>query len=203
MVEDPEQIAADLHDTVVQRLFATAMSLQATVPAIASPQAGARVQAAVDDLDETIRHIRSTIFALQPPTPTGRGVRRQILSLVTESAAGLRLEPHVHLDGPIDPTIKPETAHQLLAVLREALANVMRHANAGRVDLHVGVASGWLTASVTDDGVGTPDAFTPRRRMFDLQQVVGARRGTLEVGAGPGGRGTVVRLRVPLDVGPG
>jgi signal transduction histidine kinase len=99
LVEDRERIAADLHDTVIQRLFATGLGLEASVR-LAPPDVAGRIAQAVADLDETIRQIRSAIFALQVPRSSRRGLREQVLSLVAEAAASLGYEPHLHLDGP-------------------------------------------------------------------------------------------------------
>ena len=102
LVEERERIAADLHDTVIQRLFATGLGLQGTVRSIDDPGAADRVQEAVDELDETIRQIRSTIFALQNPRVAGGSLRYEILALATEAAAGLGFEPAVRFEGLID-----------------------------------------------------------------------------------------------------
>ena len=99
LIEDRERIAADLHDTVIQRLFATGLGLQSTVRAIDDPVAAERVQEAVNQLDETIRQIRSTIFALQSSRVAGRSLRDEILALATEAAASLGFAPSVHIDG--------------------------------------------------------------------------------------------------------
>jgi signal transduction histidine kinase len=199
LIEDRERIAADLHDTVIQRLFATGLVLQGTVRAIASPEAAARVEGAAADLDETIRQIRSTIFALQAPRTPGPGVRAEILSLATEAGASLRFEPHVRLDGPVDAAVDDETAGHLLSVLREGLANVVRHANATRVDLSVVVASGQVVAEVRDDGVGIGSGSRPGGRgLANLAHRAETLGGELRLETGANGRGTVLTWRVPL-----
>jgi signal transduction histidine kinase len=199
LVEDRERIAADLHDTVIQRLFATGLGLEASVR-LASPELAERIEQAVADLDETIRWIRSAIFALQAPRVAGRGLRSEILALATEAAAGLGFEPYVLLDGPLDHAVSDQLAGHLLATLREALSNVVRHAGATRVEVAVEVSGGGeLVATVTDNGVGLVRQERPGGRglanMARRAEVLG---GKLIFGAGEGGRGTSVTWRVPL-----
>jgi signal transduction histidine kinase len=200
LIEDRERIAADLHDVVIQRLFATGLGLQGTVRAIAEPETAARIEAAVADLDETIRQIRSTIFALQAPRIPGRGVRAEILSLAAEAGASLRFEPHVYLDGPIDAAVDDEMAGHLLSVLREALANVVRHANASRVDVNVKVAGGYVVAEVRDNGIGLGSGSRlGGRGLANLSHRAQSMGGEMTTSAGTEGRGTVLTWRVPVD----
>ena len=117
LVEDRERIAADLHDTVIQRLFATGLGLQGTVRSIADPKSAQRVQEAVDELDETIRQIRSTIFALQSPPISGRRLGDEILALATEAASSLGFETNVSIEGSVY-RVSYEIFIQLLSLLR-------------------------------------------------------------------------------------
>jgi len=199
LIEDRERIAADLHDTVIQRLFATGLALQGTVRAIDNTEAAQRVQAAVEDLDETIRQIRSTIFALQAPRVAGRGLRAEILALATEAAASLRFEPRVRLDGPLDHGVPPQVGDQLLAVLREALSNVVRHAGASRVVVAVEATGTRLVATVSDDGVGGAAERAGGKGIVNLRNRAEALGGSLTLSAGTDGKGTVVRWEVPLS----
>jgi signal transduction histidine kinase len=199
LVEDRERIAADLHDTVIQRLFATGLGLQSAVRAIENPAAAERVQEAVDDLDETIRQIRSTIFALQGPRVSGRSLRDEILALATEAAASLGFEPRVRLAGLIDGRVGDAVGVQLLAVLREALSNVVRHAGASRVTVTVEVTGSDLVATVMDDGAGAgPGERLGGKGLASLRHRAEALGGFLELGAGADGTGTTVRWQVPL-----
>jgi signal transduction histidine kinase len=202
LIEDRERIAADLHDTVIQRLFATGLALQATVRAIAPPEAAARVEAAVGDLDETIRQIRSTIFALQAPRIPGRGLRAEILGLTSEAAASLRFEPHLMLDGPVDAAVDDEIGTQLLSVLREGLSNVVRHAQATRVEITVTVSGSRVRAEVLDDGVGPRTGSRPGGRgLTNLAHRAESLGGHMSVQSGPDGRGTLLIWEVPLTAG--
>jgi signal transduction histidine kinase len=157
LLEDRERIAMDLHDTVIQQLFAVGLSLQGLLRLLGDSDATPRVQAAVDDLDATIKQIRSTIFALDAPVrATGEGVRFRVLALVAEMKDVLGLNPRVRFEGPVDTFVDDRIADELLSVLREALSNVARHAKASRVDVNVLVAGDTVTVQVDDDGIG-PD----------------------------------------------
>ena len=198
LIEDRERIAADLHDTVIQRLFATGLSLQATIKAIANPEAAQRVESAVTDLDDTIRQIRSTIFALEAPRVAGRGLRGEILSMVTEAAASLGFEPHLRLDGPLDAVLSEPVAAHLLAVLREGLSNVVRHAQAGQVYVTVALTAEQLTLKVQDDGIGPgPGKRTGGRGVPSLAQRAEAFGGSMTLMPGPANKGTVMTWSIP------
>jgi signal transduction histidine kinase len=162
VVEDRERIARDLHDTVIQRLFATGMLLQSTTRLVNNDQRRAieRIGEAVDDLDVTIKEIRTAIFDLERRGRAGEALRGQILTEVREAADSLGFEPRVILDGPVDSAIDETVAVELLATLREALSNVWRHARATHVDVEVGVGDD-VTLCVADDGIGPPEAPSP------------------------------------------
>jgi two-component system, NarL family, sensor histidine kinase DevS len=161
--EDRERIAQDLHDLVIQRLYATGMSLQSTMPMITRPEVAGRITNAVDAMDETIKEIRSTIFQLQSPEATaGPDLRGEILVLAEEMTDMLGFAPSLRLGAGLGAgpggDISPEVAEQALAALREALSNAARHANASQVDVTVDTDSdGMLTVQVTDDGTGIGD----------------------------------------------
>ena len=199
LVEDRERIAADLHDTVIQRLFATGLSLQGTTRRIDDAATAAKVQEAVDNLDETIRQIRSTIFGLESSRIVGRGLRSEILALATEAAVSLGFEPRVRFDGLIDHRVDARIGEQLLAVLREALSNVVRHAGASRVTVVVTVTDVELVAEVIDDGVGAgPGERIGGKGVASLHHRAEALGGTLELRGNQDGVGTTMSWRVPL-----
>lgn len=154
VLEDRERIARDLHDTVIQRLFASGMALQG-VSRLAEPAVADRIQDTIDDLDQTIRDIRSAIFALEarPLASADESVRARALRVIAESSGPLGFDAHLHLTGPIDSQISSDIADQLLSVLREALSNAARHAQATRVDVYIEAADE-LVLRVIDDGVG-------------------------------------------------
>jgi len=194
IVEERDRIARDLHDRVIQRLFATGMALQTTVRLTETPEVAARLHEAVDDVDETIREIRNTIFALG--SATRRGVRLDILGVADEARSSLGFVPQVHLDGPVETTVPDHVAEHLLAVLREALSNVARHAGASRVDVVV-AAGADLTLRVVNDG----SPFTPGgsgRGLANMEQRARSLGGKFTVNPDAGDTGTVLEWRVPL-----
>jgi signal transduction histidine kinase len=153
--EDRDRIARDLHDLVIQRLYATGMSLQGTMPMISRPEVADRVSGAVDAMDQTIKEIRGAIFALQArETVSQPDARADIVRLVEEMTAMLGFAPSLRLGAGLR-TLSDELTEQALAVLREALSNVARHAGASRADVIVDVGQdGILSVIVTDNGKG-------------------------------------------------
>lgn len=154
--EDRDRIARDLHDLVIQRLFATGMLLQGVsrFDEVPDPVTD-RVERAVDELDETIKEIRQTIFALHEPVegPT-TSTRGRILRETAQSASLLGFDPAVRFVGPVDSVITTDIQDHLIAALREALANAAKHAQAGRVEVLVEATSSEVVLIVTDDGIG-------------------------------------------------
>jgi two-component system, NarL family, sensor histidine kinase DevS len=153
VLSDRERIARDLHDLVIQRLFATGLHLQRAESRTRDVEVSEIVRQAVDDLDGTIRDIRGTIFELQHRVD-GTSLRADLRALVREYAPLLKFEPHVHTSGPVDTAVPAEVREQLLPVLREALSNLARHAAANHGDVEVSVDATEVRLTVTDDGVG-------------------------------------------------
>ena len=196
VLSDRERIARDLHDTVIQRLFATGLSLQGAARLAERPEVRVRIQQAVDDIDETVRQVRSAIFELHTQDSAEHGLRRQLLDVGTEMAQALGYDPMIRFDGPIDSLVGDNTAEQVLAVAREALANTARHAGASRVELTVTAARGLLTLVVLDDGAG-PGAATGGRGVGNMRQRAEALGGKFTIGSRAVG-GTELRWSVPL-----
>jgi signal transduction histidine kinase len=159
LYEDRDRIARDLHDLVIQRLYATGMSLEGTMPMVTRPEVGARITNAVDALDETIKEIRSTIYALQSRgTAGGHDLRGEVVALAEEMTEALGFAPSLRLGSGLGAAVGPEVAEQALAALREALSNTARHAGASQVDVTVDAApDGMLTVQVIDNGTGIPE----------------------------------------------
>jgi len=195
VLEDRERIARDLHDVVIQRLFATGLHLQSAARLAGRPEVGARINSAVDDLDTTIRDIRSAIFELR--TPVNATLRTEIVATVDAAAASLGFRPELRVDGPIDSAVPDEVRPDLLAVLREALSNAVRHARADRVEVIVAVADGALRLSVTDDGVGGTAPFDERSGLANMRQRAERQGGGFTIGPKPDG-GTRVEWSVPV-----
>jgi signal transduction histidine kinase len=156
MLDDRDRIAADLHDHVIQKLFAAGLALQAVAARVNPGTAQDRIAGVIDELDDTISQIRTTIFALQRTRTGATGTRAQLLGVVGEARHSLGFEPSLHFTGLLD-TLRGTVVDDLLAVLREALSNTARHADASTVTVTVGVHDGRLTLHVRDDGVGYTD----------------------------------------------
>jgi signal transduction histidine kinase len=198
LVDDRERIARDLHDTVIQRLFATGLSLQATTRLIRSnPDAAVeRVDAAVDELDTTVKHIRSAIFGLESTRTMEDGLRSRVMALTRDAARGLGFEPHVLFDGPVDSRVPSSMAAEVVAVLREALSNIGRHAHAKRADVELVVGTDVLLR-ITDDGVGPIDVDDSGKGLPNMRTRAEKLRGSFTMAGGASG-GAVVEWRVPL-----
>ena len=193
---DRDRIARDLHDLVIQRLFATGMQLEGVTRLIDRPEASERVRRAVDDLDLTIREIRSTIYALQSPDLGGTpSLRSRIINVVDEISGALNFTPSVRLDGLIDTSVPDVVAEHLLAVLRESLSNVARHAGATGVEVLV-VVGDEVTLTVRDNGVGLPEGGR-RSGLLNLEDRATQLNGKFLAAAAPEG-GTELIWSVPL-----
>jgi signal transduction histidine kinase len=194
VLEDRERIARELHDKVIQRLFAAGMSLQTALPIAARPEVASRITSAVEEIDETIRDIRRTIFALE--AGSRRGVRVDIFAHVDAAREALGFTPELRLEGPIDSTVPEATAEHLLATLREALSNVAQHAGAAHVDVVV-VSGSDLLLRVADDGVGFPERVEPGNGLRNMERRALELGGNFSVRGGDRG-GTALEWRVPL-----
>ena len=193
---DRDRIARDLHDLVIQRLFATGMQLESIAPQVPDPAQG-KLRSAVDALDETIREIRGTIYALAhddvaPPT----SVRGRVLEVIEAAEGSLGFAPGVRMTGLVDSHVPVAIADHLLSVLREALSNAARHAQASRVDVEVDVTDEQLQLRVVDDGVGVP-ADGRRSGLTNLAQRAELLQGTFAVSPGAVS-GTELLWQVPL-----
>jgi signal transduction histidine kinase len=158
LYEDHDRIARDLHDLVIQRLYATGMSLEGTMSLITRPEVASRVTSAVDAMDETIKEIRAAIFGLQDRgVPSQPDLRADIVALVEDMTPMLGFAPSLRLGAGLGGPVSPEVAEHALAALREALSNAARHADASEVDVSVDVdPDGILVVQVTDNGIGLP-----------------------------------------------
>jgi signal transduction histidine kinase len=174
---EDERIARDLHDTVVQQLFAVGLSLQAMRATTSGPVVK-RIDIAVADLDNVIGDIRKTIFRLPGRTASASGFRDQMLRLADRYSKELGFTPRIAFHGPIDVFLPDTTRNDLVMVLSEALSNVARHAEASVVEAVVVVEDGWLSLSVLDDGIGIadgPSAGEGLRNMSTRARTLGGR----------------------------
>jgi signal transduction histidine kinase len=197
LLEERDRIARDLHDNVIQGLFATGLSLQGASRLAEVPEVRRRIEDAVDELDRTIRRIRTTIFELQPGPLGGRSLRRELSDTCAEAARALGYSPELRVDGPVDTLADDRLVEHAGAALRELLANVARHAGARSVVVDVVAADGALVLQVTDDGVGVGDIGSGGRGVANLRARAATLGGSFELGPGDSG-GTVARWKVPL-----
>ncbi|MEU0439274.1 GAF domain-containing protein [Streptomyces sp. NPDC006186] len=197
VLQDRDRIARDLHDLAIQRLFATGMTLQSAGRFIEHQEAAERVVRAVDDLDETIKIIRSTIFGLRSRDGSARsGLRARVVRAVGEAAPVLGFAPSVRMEGLIDTHVSRETADHLMAVLSEALTNIARHARADRAAVALETDGREIRLTVTDNGVGLPEGGrrSGLRNMAERAEQLG---GALHTRS-PDGGGTELEWRVPV-----
>ncbi|MGV9589859.1 sensor histidine kinase [Streptomyces tendae] len=199
LLEDHDRIARDLHDLAIQRLFATAMTLQSAGRFIQHDKAAERVQRAVGDLDETIKIIRSTIFGLRSreDDPASSTLRARAVRAVAEMAPVLGFAPGVRMEGLLDTRVPKDTADQLVAVMTESLTNIARHAHSSHADVALETDGKWVRLTVSDNGVGIAPGGrrSGLRNMEERAQKLG---GELRLER-PRDGGTRLVWRVPVD----
>ncbi|WP_373559760.1 sensor histidine kinase [Streptomyces sp. TLI_55] len=205
--EDRDRIARDLHDLVIQRLFATGMMLESAQRGSVVPEVREGVGNAVDELDVTIQEIRTAIFALQQgPAEAPSGLRTRVLREIDTAAVPLGFKPSYRFVGPVDALVGDLTGKNLIAALREALSNAFRHARASRIDVVVDAdvilpdGRKGVRLTVADDGVGIPDGGR-RSGLKNLERRAESLGGDSRHGPGIGenGGGTTVVWEAPLE----
>jgi signal transduction histidine kinase len=199
LFEERARIARDLHDHVIQQLFASGMTLQAAQTSLEGGPVPEMLERVLDGIDDAIRQIRTSIFQLRPHAMTGAEMRTTVLAVVSESAASLGWKPRVSFGGAVDATSDEGLVDDVAAVVRESLSNVARHAHATHAEVSVTVLGDLFEVVVKDDGVGLGE--TDRRSgLANLGERAADRSGTFEIGPGQGGRGS--RLRWTARLGP-
>jgi signal transduction histidine kinase len=200
ILEDRDRIGRDLHDLVIQRLFATGMMLEGARRLVDQPNVAGRLDRAVSELDATILEVRSTIFALHESgaeEPTG--LRGRLLREVGAAAHTLGFEPTCRFDGLVDSVVPESTGEQVIAALREALSNVSRHAKASWARVSVSVDDRDVVLIVTDDGVGLANASQRRSGLANLERRAEDLGGSFRLEpVGDDGTGTRLVWRVPV-----
>ena len=196
LMEDRTRIAQDLHDHVIQQLFAAGMTVQGVAVGMSDPQHAQMLDKVVDTLDDAVKQIRTSIFQLRPPTPGGASLRAAVLRAVTEVVPALGFEPRVSFDGPVDAVSDDALSPDVLAVVREALTNTAKHARATSAQVHLHATATGFDVTVADDGVG----LTGSRRsgLANLRDRAERRGGSLLVNEPPPEQGTRVVWSVPF-----
>lgn len=223
LLRDRERIARDLHDTVIQQLFATGLGLQSVAGSINDPEALDRVEAAIEGIDAAIRQMREAIFGLHS-IPDSMAIGQTITALAREKAQSLGFNPIVEI-GPMPEDLSVALGHEATQVIGEALSNVARHAEATAATVSLSVDNGWLVAVITDNGTGGKHLLpggdgsaanhrdprdtgqtvdhAPRRSpsgfgLANMSERAENLNGYFHIGPGAGG-GTRVEWRVPLS----
>jgi signal transduction histidine kinase len=197
--EDRDRIARDLHDLVIQRLFATGLGLEGIGRLVTNSTAAERITGFVQDLDRTIRDIRNTIFSLQEPALAQGSLRSELLRTALDAAGTLGFEPRIGFDGPLDSAVPDQVRSDVVGTLHEALSNVARHASATRVAVEISVdrAGRRLTLVVDDNGIGIPAVLQRRSGLANIEERAARWRGTSSARSGPAG-GTRLEWTVTL-----
>jgi signal transduction histidine kinase len=193
--EDRDRIARDLHDHVIQRVFASGLALQSVLPRVGDDTTRERIQNVVRQLDDTVRDIRTTIFDLHnaDALDSGESLRRRVLDIVTETAVGI--EPTVRMSGAVDSLVTGDLAADVEAVVREGVSNAARHSGGAHVTVTLDV-SDTVVVEVLDDGRG-PDLRAARSGLRNLQQRAESRGGAVSIESLPEG-GARLRWWAPL-----
>jgi signal transduction histidine kinase len=196
--EDRDRMARDLHDTVIQRLFAVGLSLQSMAASDVSAALSSRLEHAIAELDDTIRQVRSAIYELTS-APGSQGLRSSILELVRELNATVGFDIPVSFDGPVDTVVPTEIADHLFAVVRESVTNIGRHAQANHATVTLTVGDGMCHLEVYDNGVGVVSSSGDDKGfgLVNLQRRAEKLQGAFNLESPPGG-GTRLVWEVPL-----
>ena len=195
LAEDHERIARDLHDTVIQRLFAAGLSLQSVLPVVPE-SAKVKIERILDDQDDAIRELRTAIFGLSNKRAAGRTLRVVVNQLVDESARVLSFRPTLHFNGVLD-SIDSQVTDEVAAVVREALSNVARHSRARKVEVSLSHVGERLMVVISDDGHGIPTSHRLGSGLLNMHDRAARLNGTCTVTSGEGA-GTTVRWQVPV-----
>jgi signal transduction histidine kinase len=195
IVAERERIAHDLHDHVIQRLFAAGMDLQGTVARVRSPEVSDRLNRTLDDLQAIIEEIRTTIFQLTSPPDDGGGFRNRIQQVVADLTENRDIATTVRLHGPMT-AVGGELAEHAEAVSAEAISNAVRHSGASRLTVEINVAD-MLTLDIIDNGCGMPVDNPRRSGLANMSYRAEQVGGSCEI-TSPAEGGTHVHWTAPL-----
>ncbi|MFJ9365890.1 GAF domain-containing protein [Nocardia sp. NPDC101769] len=195
ILSDRDRIARDLHDHVIQRLFAAGLSLQGTVARTRAPEIRQRLSDVVNDLQDVVQEIRTSIFDLHGTNGQSPGLRQRLEQVIAQHTADIGLRTSLRTSGPLS-VVAPVLADHAEAVVREAVSNAVRHANAHSLSVALDVADD-LTITVSDDGTGIPDNITPSG-LSNLSRRAQELGGTFTILPNPDDTGTRLRWSAPL-----
>jgi signal transduction histidine kinase/CheY-like chemotaxis protein len=196
VLAERDRIARDLHDLVIQRLFAAGMALQSGLALVNQPEVARRISSVTEELDATITDLRTTIFQYHGGMQQAKSTRAQLLKLGADAAKTLGFPPRVTIDGPVDTMVPDPVAEHLVAVVTEALSNIARHAHATAAEISLHADQHFITLLVTDNGrgIGRTTRESGLRNMRDRAELLG---GTFTVTSSD--TGTRLEWRVPVD----
>jgi signal transduction histidine kinase len=198
-MEDRDRIARDLHDTVIQRLFAVGLGLQGAERLTTDGVLIERIETAIDTLDDTIREIRSSIFALSSTRASRRSTRQLVIDAAEEVFASIGIDPTIRFEGPVDTIVVGDLTTHFVAVVREALTNVAKHAGASSVEATISTADGQVTLDVIDDGRNArPVEPTPGHGLANMRSRALELGGQFSIETTPSG-GTRLRWSAPVS----
>ena len=195
VLEDRDRIASDLHDVVIQRLFAVEMRLHSATGLSTEPEVQRRVDRAIDDLDQMTRDVRSTIFQLHHDESDETSIRSQLLYEIDSARAALGFTPRLVIRGPVDRGVPPRVQGELVPAVRDALATAATHASPTSVEVVVRVTGDQLVLTVHDDGANLGEAV-PETQVADLATRAEHLGGSCDIRSCK--QGTIVEWHVPL-----
>jgi signal transduction histidine kinase len=190
--EERERMARDLHDTVIQRLFGVGLALQITLPMIVDEKVQTRINSAIDELDQTIREIRTTIFEIDQEELDGATLLSRVSTLVDEVGSRLGIRVDLIVSDDINRKVGSVCARHTTQALREILSNIVRHAHATAILVEITTEGDLLVMTVVDNGVGFTSSAGPGRGLRNLSARAKELGGTCVIDSGPS-RGTMVR----------
>ncbi len=168
VAEERERLARDLHDTVIQRLFGVGLSLQVALPLIENPAAHQRLNRALDELNETIHDIRTTIFEIDQDRATEDTLRQRASALTSEVGNRLGVQAHLAMQSGLSEQVNEHCAHHTIQALREILTNIVRHSEATHIDVNIDSDGDFVVLAVRDNGVGFDDVRGAGRGLRNL-----------------------------------
>jgi signal transduction histidine kinase len=196
VLADRDRIARDLHDHVIQRIFAAGMSLQGTVARTQSPDVRRRLTETVNDLQDIVQEIRTTIFDLQSDGHETTRLRQRVHEVVDQQVGDSTVKTYVRMSGPLS-VVESDLAQQVVAVVREGVSNAVRYAHAETITLRIAVGND-LTVEIVDDGVGIPDDVTPSG-LANLRNRAQQLGGNMTLSSRDAGEGLTLTWSVPLQ----